>query len=228
MLNGHTPNSFAPQRQRPESTELAVQKHPRRTRDRAGKQHALIQAALHLFATKGYETTTTREIAAAAGCAEGLIHRYFTGKAGLLSALIEYHTSNELREMSRRPPSALGLEEEFLELVGWEVEHMWKSRDFLRIFIPRAITDTSMAGVLHRAVLSLRTKAVIERLRRYRQCATLPLDQVEALAQSVGMLGLIFGFMRPMVLGQDRALAKKTAITLATILVRGVQYGHLA
>src|SRR5436309_15559789 len=58
-----------------------------RTRDRSAKQQALIVAALKLFAEKGYEVTTTREIAACAGCAEGLIHRYFGGKAGLLTAL---------------------------------------------------------------------------------------------------------------------------------------------
>jgi hypothetical protein len=38
------------------------------------------------------------------------------------------------------------------------------------------------------------------------------------------MFGLVFGFMRPMVLGQDRARARKVASTLATILVRGLQY----
>ena len=60
-----------------------------RTRDRAGKKQALIDAALKLFASKGYDATTTREIAACAGCAEGLIHRYFSSKAGLLPALME-------------------------------------------------------------------------------------------------------------------------------------------
>ena len=59
-----------------------------RTHDRAGKKQALIDAALKLFASKGFDTTTTREIAACAGCAEGLIHRYFNGKAGLLPALV--------------------------------------------------------------------------------------------------------------------------------------------
>jgi AcrR family transcriptional regulator len=58
---------------------MAIRKAPavRRKRDRAGKQRALMMAALHLFAAKGFEATSTREIAAAAGCAEGLIHRYF-------------------------------------------------------------------------------------------------------------------------------------------------------
>jgi AcrR family transcriptional regulator len=197
---------------------------PGRKRDRAGKQRALILAALRLFATKGYEATTTREIASAAGCAEGLIHRYFNGKAGLLPALVEYHISNEVMGLRKRPRLAVGLEQEFLQLVDWEVENLWKNRDFLRVFISRALVDPAISGVLNRAVLSVRTKAVMERLRRHRQCAALPQEELEVLAQSVGVFGLVFGFMRPMVLGQDRGRARKVAATLATILVRGLQY----
>jgi AcrR family transcriptional regulator len=183
----------------------------------------MIQAALHLFATKGYEATTTREIAAAAGCAEGLIHRYFKGKAGLLTALVEYHISDELWGIHHRPHSAGGLEEEFLELIDWEIEYLWKNRNFLRIFIPRALVDPSLGSVISRAVLSSRTKAVMERLKRHRQCNLLPPGELEVLAQSVGMFGLVFGFMRPMVLGQDPVRARKTAAILAAMLVRGLQ-----
>ena len=67
---------------------------PQRTRlrNRESREAALLSAAGKLFAARGYEATTTREIAACAGCAEGLISRYFRGKAGLLRALIVAHT----------------------------------------------------------------------------------------------------------------------------------------
>jgi len=225
MLNGLNSNSHESQTRPAPATppRLAL---PKRKRDRAGKQKALMLAALRLFATKGYEATTTREIAAAAGCAEGLIHRYFKGKAGLLPALVEYQFSEELTEMRRRPRSAAGLEEEFLQLVDWEIEHKWKNRDFLRVFIPRALVDPSVTGVLNRAVLSSRTKAVMERLKRHRQCAALPRQDLEILAQSVGVFGLVFGFMRPTVLGQDRSQARKMAATLAALVVRGLHYAQ--
>ena len=80
-----------------------------RTRDRAGKKQALIVAALKLFASKGFDATTTREIAASAGCAEGLIHRYFNGKAGLLPALMEYRVS----PASSRPDASRPLRAHF-------------------------------------------------------------------------------------------------------------------
>src|SRR5271155_523542 len=90
----------------------------RRARDQAAKKQALIQAALGLFASKGYEVTTTREIAASAGCAEGLIHRYFAGKAGLLVAMIESRVSKEALDLSHQMQPAPNLKDEFLELVN--------------------------------------------------------------------------------------------------------------
>src|ERR1700690_4569862 len=88
----------------------------RRTRDRAGKQQALIVAALKLFANKGYDATTTREIAASAGCAEGLIHRYFKGKAGLLAELMENRMSREELDLAHQLRPAPRFEDEFVRL----------------------------------------------------------------------------------------------------------------
>src|SRR5204863_4051072 len=47
----------------------------------------LARAALEHFTTRGYETTTTAEIAKKAGVSEGAIYRHFTGKQQLLNDL---------------------------------------------------------------------------------------------------------------------------------------------
>jgi len=193
---------------------------PRRTRDRAAKKQALIQAALGLFAAKGYEVTTTREIAAAAGCAEGLIHRYFRGKPGLLAAMIEHRSTKEFVELSQQSRPAQNLEDEFFRLVDREVERVWESRDFLRVFIPRAIVDPSMGGAVNKLFISLRAQAISERLKHYESCVSLPQDAMEMLAQAVAMLGLMFGFVRPVLLGHDRRGAQEMAAAVARILVR--------
>ena len=193
--------------------------NPRRARNRAAKKQALIQAALGLFASKGYEVTTTREIAAAAGCAEGLIHRYFKGKAGLLTAMIEHRISKEALDFSHQLRPASNFADEFLQLVEREVERMWESRDFLRVFIPRAIVDPSVGSVMNKALISVRAKAIAERLKPFESCVTLPQDVIEAFTQAIGMLGLVFGFVRPVLLGHDRPGAKKMAVAVAKILV---------
>lgn len=50
---------------------------------------AIIRAAMEGFARKGFEATTTREIAAAAGCNLAAISYYFGGKDGLRLACAE-------------------------------------------------------------------------------------------------------------------------------------------
>jgi TetR/AcrR family transcriptional regulator, regulator of cefoperazone and chloramphenicol sensitivity len=192
---------------------------PKRTRDRAAKKQALIQAALRLFASKGYEVTTTREIAAAAGCAEGLIHRYFKGKPGLLAAMIDHRVSKEAPVPSPQWQPAHSLEDEFLQLVDREVERVWENRDFLRVVIPRAIVDPSLGSVMDKSLISVRAKAITERLKLYESCVNLSHDAMEVLTQAVGMLGLVFGFVRPVLLGHDRLRARKMAATVAKILV---------
>lgn len=51
------------------------------------KRDAICDTALQLFAEKGIEATTTREIAEQADAAEGTLYRHFDGKADLAQSL---------------------------------------------------------------------------------------------------------------------------------------------
>ena len=53
------------------------------------KQESIINAALKLFATEGYASTSTSKVAKSAGVSEGLIFRHFNSKEGLLNAILE-------------------------------------------------------------------------------------------------------------------------------------------
>jgi len=55
---------------------------------RLNKTHQICEAALRLFASKGYQNTSVREIALAAGVSKGLIYNYFESKEAILSTLI--------------------------------------------------------------------------------------------------------------------------------------------
>src|SRR5579863_4331559 len=100
---------------RPQPTLGENGSRPKRTRNRDAKKQALIRSALRLFASKGFESTTTREIAASAGCAEGLIHRYFKSKAGLLAAMIDHRGVTGMAELGHPSRPAHNLEDEFLQ-----------------------------------------------------------------------------------------------------------------
>jgi AcrR family transcriptional regulator len=63
------------------------------------RQASLIVAAASLFAAKGFNGTTTKEIANAAGVSEGLVFKYFPTKRMLYTAILaEKVTVNELLE----------------------------------------------------------------------------------------------------------------------------------
>ena len=53
-----------------------------------GAQKALIEAGLKLFGTKGFDATSTRELAAEAGVNIALIAYHFGGKEGLRQAIV--------------------------------------------------------------------------------------------------------------------------------------------
>lgn len=61
---------------------------------------------MDLFAAKGFDRTTTKEIAQAAGVAEGLIFHHFENKERLLTAVFETRRSyfGDLRGLSSDPP----------------------------------------------------------------------------------------------------------------------------
>ena len=195
---------------------------PKRRRDRAAKQQALLAAAIKLFACRGYEATTTREIAACAGCAEGLIHRYFTGKEGLLLAIIQDRVAREVVDLNAHVPLAQTFSMEFLQLLEWELQRMWEDRDFLRVIIPRALLDPEIGKVLSRVGTSRHAEAIVERFKHFKECQSLTVDELHGLARFIGLLGFGFGFLRPVALGRDRVRARTMARHVAEIFLRGV------
>jgi len=52
----------------------------------------LIETALHLFADKGVDSTSIKDIAREAGVAQGLLYHYFSGKDDLLWRVLETHS----------------------------------------------------------------------------------------------------------------------------------------
>lgn len=54
------------------------------------KQQKILQVALKMFATNGFDSTSTKSVADNAGVSEGLIFRHYRNKQGLLDAIIEH------------------------------------------------------------------------------------------------------------------------------------------
>ena len=56
---------------------------------RLERQKIILNAALYLFATRGYDATSSDAISATANCSHGLIYHYYPTKADLVKAVFE-------------------------------------------------------------------------------------------------------------------------------------------
>jgi len=71
----------------------------RTTAARGANRAKLIEAAYSVLATQGYEATSIKAVAQAAGVAPGLIHYYFASKEHLLLAVVEDAAARYAEEM---------------------------------------------------------------------------------------------------------------------------------
>jgi AcrR family transcriptional regulator len=71
-----------------------------RQRRRAERRRAqILQAAMRVFESKGYERATTKEIAAEADVSEGVLYYYFEGKRDLLFHLAHAYNESIIAEL---------------------------------------------------------------------------------------------------------------------------------
>ncbi|WP_051850602.1 TetR/AcrR family transcriptional regulator [Streptomyces griseofuscus] len=82
-----------------------VQEMGRRDRKKAATRGSLLRAATRMFAERGYQETTVKDIAAAAGVTERTFFRYFPSKEDLVFAEILDFVPLLVKEIAGRPAS---------------------------------------------------------------------------------------------------------------------------
>jgi AcrR family transcriptional regulator len=92
----------------------------------------ILQAALRLFARKGYDGTTTRDLATAANVAEGTLFRHFVNKKAIL---IEVATSGWIEILTDllTELSEMGSYKAVAQVMRRRMLHMRENADLLRV-----------------------------------------------------------------------------------------------
>ena len=94
---------------------------------------SLLQAALELFSTQGYDGTTTRAIAVRIGVTEALLFKHFPTKQELLRAVVEEFGP---RSLFTPPPSSFETLRVRAALDGFVTQYLdrfWVNRAFMRM-----------------------------------------------------------------------------------------------
>jgi AcrR family transcriptional regulator len=94
----------------------------------------LLEAAVRLFAHKGYPATSTREIVEAAGVTKPMLYYYFQSKEGLLAAALA-HFMNAFHERLRQVVAAdREPYEQLVELVWAHLDFCQEHKPLARLF----------------------------------------------------------------------------------------------
>ena len=113
-LHNQNVQSQSPLSQSPHGQSPAARR-PRRPA--AERRRQILAAARTLFAERGFDATTTRDLAAAADINDALIYRYFPDKHAILAALVDEAIA-VFQGLPKPPDQAAVPLESLLELLG--------------------------------------------------------------------------------------------------------------
>jgi AcrR family transcriptional regulator len=118
------------------------------------RREQIIDAAMHIFAQKGFARATNKDIAREAGITPGLIYHYFESKEALLKAIIEGRSP--LRLINTLPPQALTLPPEvFLRFMVMQVLSIIEEENFIqliRVFLPEVVYNQNTGSTISNAL----------------------------------------------------------------------------
>lgn len=117
----------------------------------------ILDSALTLFAVKGYERTTMREIAAEAGCSLGLAYRYFAGKEDMILELYRCLAASLDQQVEDLPKTSLA--DRFLRVMQAQLALMAPYRETLGALFGAALNPRSRVGVFGESTADVRRQS---------------------------------------------------------------------
>jgi len=144
-------------------------------------------AALELFRTRGFEATTTRDIARQAEIAVGTLFNYFTAKEAIVIALAEEGLAKAQAAVAKQP-AAESLEEDLFALVAAELRQLRPLRKFIGPVLETALSPLATAAANGEAglrVAHLESVARIARAHGIAEISVVPLQVYWSLYSGV-------------------------------------------
>ena len=182
----------------------------------------ILDAALTLFRTKGFEQTTMRDIAAAAGMATGAAYHHFASKDAMVMAFYE----RSFVEMQPRIESALsgkrGLEPKLLALIRTKLEYFQPNRVVLKALLKNGADPQHPLSPFSAETQAIRARD-IEWFGRILEDVSVPRDLAPHLPEVLWLfqMGVIYFWITDPSAGQKRtARLLEMSVRVVVLLVR--------
>jgi AcrR family transcriptional regulator len=126
---------------------------PTRTRMSAQeRRQSIIEAAVKLFADKGFRGTTTRELASVVGVSEPVLYEHFPSKRDLFAAILETKAGDGLQKMRRLAAESLAVDDDRRFLIGvgkMILDYHVNERDLVLLIVRATLEDSSTVSLEH-------------------------------------------------------------------------------
>jgi AcrR family transcriptional regulator len=182
----------------------------------------ILDVALTLFRTKGFEQTTMRDVAAAAGMATGAAYHHFASKDAMVMAFYE----RSFEEMQPRIESALigkrGLEEKLLSLIRTKLEYFQPNRAVLKALLKNGADPQHPLSPFSAETRAIRT-ADIAWFARILDEVSVPRDLAPHLPEVLWLfqMGVIYFWITDTSAGQKRTTKLlEISVRVVALLVR--------
>jgi AcrR family transcriptional regulator len=191
------------------------------------RRNQILDAATSVFAKKGFHRATIKDIARAAGIADGTIYTYFPSKTGVLLALL-----NRLNETGEREQQfALGSERDFraffIAYLRQRMSLLWPNAEVFRAVMSEMLVNVELRDMYFQQVLAPTFKVaehyfVAQSEEMHLRTIDVPLT-VRAIA------GTILGLLTIQLLGDHEIAARWEELpeVLTTLLFDGLKSGEL-
>ena len=98
------------------------------------KREAILRAAIHVFARKGYFNSKVADVAAAAGIADGTVYLYFKGKDEILHSIFDRAMEEFIAEGKRELEGMTDAGKKLRRIAELHLEKLGADRDLAVVF----------------------------------------------------------------------------------------------
>ncbi len=110
----------------------------------AVRRTQILDAATQVFAAKGFNRATIRDVAQVAGVADGTIYNYFANKTDLLFGLLDRLNDTERRPASLAMAADAPFADYFRAYLRERVEALWSNAELFRAVLPELLANPAL------------------------------------------------------------------------------------
>src|ERR1043166_8749474 len=134
---------------------------------KAATRERIIAAARQLFAANGFEGSTTRDIADAAGIASGTLFNYFATKEDIVASLAAEAVAETNLEFEERETGSGSFEEELFAFVSAGLRKLKPLRKHLTALLEKALSPLAAVALDGNQSLRVGHLEVVARLAKH-------------------------------------------------------------